>query len=442
MKRCFAVMVLGIVLGLSAVAGGRADIVPPSAEWGLGAVLAQAVAKSAELASLQTQVKAAEAMAIAAAGRPDPMASAGLVNIPVNSGLSLNKDTMSGAELMFSQELLRGAKLRLQGEAQRQEAEMLRARYADKKNAIVRDVKQAYFDVQYLDGAVQVAEQNKLTAEDLVGSARASYATGKGLQQDVFKSQVQLSRMLDMLIMLHQERAMAAARLNRLLYRAPGETVPSLGTPALSPPPQDRNILQAQAMAHSPKLEEMKARIEQTKYQTRLTGEEFKPDFNYSLGYMIRQPVAGMAGSGDDMWSARVGLTLPWFNRRPKNAGLTAAQATQAAASLDLKAMKNELAEMVEEKAIEIKRTEQQLSLVETALLPQSEGALASSRSAYSTGKLELMSVLDNQMNLYNLQQQRLDLISRHEQGLADLEYLLGGPPPPAGAAPQGEKHD
>jgi outer membrane protein TolC len=250
-----------------------------------------------------------------------------------------------------------------------------------------------------------------------------------------------LSRMMDMLIMLHQERAMAAARLNRLLYRPPGEIVPPLGTLALSPPPLDSKVLQTQATAGNAKLAEMRARIEQAKYQKDLSGQEFKPDFNYSLGYMIRQPVMGMAGSGDDMWSARVGLTLPWFNRSPKQAELTAAQATQASAAQDLAAMENELAGMIEEKTLEVKRTEQQLSLLDTALLPQSEGALASSRSAYSTGKLELMSVLDNQMNLYNLQQQRLDLISRHEQGLADLEYLLGGPPPSPAAA-QGGKHE
>jgi outer membrane protein TolC len=142
------------------------------------------------------------------------------------------------------------------------------------------------------------------------------------------------------------------------------------------------------------------------------------------------------------MWSASIGLNLPWFNRKPKAAELAASQATQEAASQDLEAMSNELRAMIEEQLLELKRTEQQLSLVETALLPQSEGALASSRSAYSTGKLELMSVLDNQMNFYNLQQQRLDLIARHEKDLADLEYLRGGPAPSPAVAAQGGKHE
>jgi outer membrane protein, heavy metal efflux system len=427
------------VLWLTSLAFAQAN---PPAPLSLPELLNEALQKSAELASLQQQINAAEAMVPSAGARPDPMASAGLINIPVNSGISLNKDTMSGVELMVSQELPRGAKRQLRSAVQRQEAAMLRARLAGKTNGIIRDVKQAYFDIQYLDRALAIAEQNKLTAEDLLASAQTTYATGRGLQQDVFKAQVQLSRMFDMLIMLRQERAMAAARLNRLLYRPPGEPVPSLGQLALSPSLSESKTLQAQAMAHNPKLAEMRARIEQTKYQNHLAGQEFKPDYNYSLGYMIRQSVTGMPDSGDDMWSARVGLTLPWFNRSPKVAELAASQATQAAAAQDLKAMENELAEMIEEKSIEVKRTEQQLSLVETALLPQSEGALASSRSAYSTGKLELMSVLDNQMNLYNLQQQRLDLIARHEKGLADLEYLLGGPPPSPAVATQGGKHD
>ncbi len=131
---------------------------------------------------------------------------------------------------------------------------------------------------------------------------------------------------------------------------------------------------------------------------------------------------------GDDFWTASVGITLPWvYQRQTVQEEVRGARAGRTAAEADLAALRNELAARVEELVVEVQRLDEQIALVETALLPQAEGALASSWAAYETGKVEFLTVLDNQLNLYNLHLQRSRLLSDRRKTVAELEYVVGG---------------
>ncbi|HUU55247.1 MAG TPA: hypothetical protein VMY87_10055, partial [Armatimonadota bacterium] len=61
----------------------------------LQALVAEALERSEELAALRERAAAAEAMVRPAGALPDPMAMAGLSNVPVGSGVQLDEDMMS-----------------------------------------------------------------------------------------------------------------------------------------------------------------------------------------------------------------------------------------------------------------------------------------------------------------------------------------------------------
>ncbi|HUU54725.1 MAG TPA: TolC family protein, partial [Armatimonadota bacterium] len=129
--------------------GARAEVVgegaAPNDEL-LEALVGEALGMSAELAALRERAAAAEAMVRPAGALPDPMAMAGLSNIPVGTGVQLDQDMMSSVMLSLSQEVPPGSRRRLMREAQGDEAAMLRAQVEDKRNDIVRRVKRAYID--------------------------------------------------------------------------------------------------------------------------------------------------------------------------------------------------------------------------------------------------------------------------------------------------------
>jgi len=175
-------------------------------------------------------------------------------------------------------------------------------------------------------------------------------------------------------------------------------------------------------------LAEMRARVAQAERSQGVATSMIKPELILSFSYMIRKPLEANPMTGDDMWTALVGINLPWVYRRDKvDEEVRAATAERGAAERDVEAMRNELVSMAEETAIDIGRAEEQLALVETGLLPQAEGAYAASRASYATGMGDVLSLLDNQMNLYNLELQRAMLLRDRERAVADVEYLVGG---------------
>jgi len=398
--------------------------------------ICEAIEKSAELASLEQQAAAAEAMVAPAGALPDPMLSAGLSNLVVGQGLRLDQDAMTGIEFMLSQEVPPSSKRRLSREVQSGELAMVQARRQDKLLDLIRQVKKSYLDLQYYDEALAVAEQNRDLAQDMLAAAEARYATGKGMQQDVFQAQVRLSQMVEMLISMRRMRAAAQARLNRLLYRAPGQPIAPLPGIRMSALDLNASDLAACAEESNPRLTEMRARLAQAHNSQQLAAQEIKPHYTFGLSYMVRTRIPMNDMSGSDMWGVSVGINLPWIYRRQKvDQEVKVAQASRLAAEQDLAAMQNELSGMIEEMVIEVQRTADQLSLVETGLLPQAEGAVAASRASYAAGQGEILDLLDNQMNLYDLQLERVSLLADHERGLAEIEYLVGASP---GGPPEG----
>ena len=427
MNKQAIVIGLGAMLALPLVAWAS-DGAMQGDGTSLEAMIAEAESRSEELSALQDRIAAAEAMVRPARALPDPMASAGLQNIPVGKGIQLDQDMMSSVMLMLSQEVPPGETRRLRGDVQGDEAAMLQAQWEDRRNDIVRRVKRAYIDVQYREAALAIAQQNQELSQEMLSTAEARYATGRGTQQDVFQAQVRLSRMIDMVVMQKRERAAAATRLNKLLYRPPDREVPKLEPLVKTPVEVQAESLRARTLEANPQLREMVTRVAQAAKSERLAKLGLRPNLNFAFTYMIRDQLEMDPNSGDDMWSATVGLNLPWVYRRDKvDQEVKAAGSTHSAAESDVAAMQNELSAMVDELLIDIGRAEEQLSLVETGLLPQAEGAYSASRTAYSTGKSGFLSLLDDQMNLANLELERVTLLADHERSVAEVEYTAGG---------------
>src|ERR1700680_1729395 len=91
---------------------------------------------------------------------------------------------------------------------------------------VASDVKVAYYDYFYYTKAIEITEKDKELLQKLASIAEALYKVGKGMQQDVFRAQVQVSRIDQKLIVFRQQENTARARLNTLLYRDPELPLP------------------------------------------------------------------------------------------------------------------------------------------------------------------------------------------------------------------------
>ena len=89
-------------------------------------------------------------------------------------------------------------------------------------------VKSAYYELFYVNSAIDITEENRELLRKFSKIAETKYSVGKTTQRDVLAAQVELSTLANNLIVLNKERESFIARLNSLLDRP---TYASLGKP-------------------------------------------------------------------------------------------------------------------------------------------------------------------------------------------------------------------
>ena len=140
-------------------------------------------------------------------------------------GPQLNSFTLTQAFPWFGTPELRGQVAVL-------EATALYHRYQEARRDVAAQVKEAYYDLGYVDAAIGLAREAQSLLEHYEALATARYATGQGLQQAVIKLQAEITRIVDRRHLLDRQRATLEAHLNTLLDRPPEEPVAAV--PALA----------------------------------------------------------------------------------------------------------------------------------------------------------------------------------------------------------------
>ncbi len=135
------------------------------------------------------------------------------------------------------------------------------------------------------------AIQTTLKDEDLLTKlsqiAEARYRVGKGVQQDVLRSQVEISLLLQRLTVLQQQRNTSQARLNTLLARSPEASLSPAENIERSPLNHSLDDLYRLARQSDPGLHREEQMIERNQLAANLAQKDYYPDL--SVGYMYQQ---------------------------------------------------------------------------------------------------------------------------------------------------------
>jgi len=178
--------------------------------------VSKAVQDNPRLSAALQKVQMVERTIPQAGALPDPQLSLGLMNLPVNS-FAFNQEPMTGKTISVMQMFPFPGKLSLATDIAELNTAIARWQEQEVRNQIVALVKRVYFDLYAIDRTIETIESNQHLMEQFVSVAETKYATGSGLQQDVLRAQVELSKLGDDLIMWQQKRRSAVAKLNALL---------------------------------------------------------------------------------------------------------------------------------------------------------------------------------------------------------------------------------
>jgi cobalt-zinc-cadmium efflux system outer membrane protein len=352
----------------------------------------------------------------------DPMFGFGIINLPTN--FSFRDEDMTMKEFSISQKFPFPGKRPLMKEMASKEAEAVSTEIQGKIHQIIKNVKAAYYDLSHIYRTTEVTQRNKRILEDFAKIAETRYAVGEGIQQDVFKAHVEVSKMVDDLIMLGQRKRSMEAKLNALLNRPPETPMGEPEEVVFRKFPFTIEELQKMALEMNPTLKGMKKMIEAKEKAYALAKREYYPDFNFKFAYGQRDNSPDMKRR--DMLTGMVEMNIPIFYKSKQDRKVAETKAEILATEAQYRAMKNEVLFMITDMASMIQRGERQLELYKTGIIPQASLQINSAMSAYRVNRADFMTLLDSQMTLYKYELEYHQALTEYEKNVASLGAAIG----------------
>jgi outer membrane protein TolC len=408
----------------------------------LDSLIAHALSHSPSIRAARARLDAARSRVAPAGLRPDPMLMIGVQNLPVGDpGFD---DEMTMKMFGIGQTIPYPGKLALSRRIAERGVEAAEAALERTRRTIVREMRSAYYELAFLDLALEIAHRNRDVLIGLIEVTEARYGAGTGGQQDVLKARVESGRLAETAVGLSERRRATLSRLNAVLDRPSDSPIagpviprrvaraavadsasevrfasPDFGARAADSPIPPLEQLQTMALRQSPMLREAEAMIAVQAARAELASRAALPDFDVALQY-------GQRTGYPDMVTATVSIPLPLQKRRKQDAQLAEMTAELRAAEAEHYAHQNDVRAEVARLHSELERDRAQLALYVKSIIPQGRASLASAMSSFQVARLELLTVLDNQATLFNYEMEYVRLLSDFATTLAELEQVVG----------------
>lgn len=385
---------------------------------GLEQSLHIAVARSRQLAGIDSAVSSSRDMAVAARQLPDPVIKFGVDNVPVAGAdrFSLSSDFMTMRRLGLMQELTRSDKRARRADAYQRAADKSLAEKTAAQATIERDTAIAWLDSYFLQAQARLAVVEAEQAEHEVAASQAAYRGGKGSLADVLAARSAVAMAQDRASEATRRSASASTILARWVGAA--ATRPLAQLPALDTIGLDLATLDSR-LAHHPQLAVLERQVDAAQADVRSAEADRKSDWSVELAFQQR----GSAYS--NMVSIGASVPLQWDrkNRQDREVSAKAAMADQARAERD-EAQRFHLAET--RVMIEAWRSgRERIVRFERDLEPLAAQRVAATLAAYRGGKAALTDVLAARRGETEIQMQALELRMATARLWAQLHFLF-----------------
>lgn len=422
----------------------------------LDSLIAASLPNHPTLRAANAVLEGARARVRPAGALPDPMLMAGIENLPLGSEApqpaghvpssepeSEPPDMMTMKMAGVSQTLPFPGKIAARRRVAEQQVLAAQARLDGARLQIVREISDAFYELSYLNRALELVRAAYDVSRDVERAAQARYTTGTGDQRAVLDARVVTARYAEQATALEEERRIQHAALGAALGDSVAVPIAAIiperiahaalpanaaavrftsaepGARAAGSPLPALRELQETAVRNNPELRARAAEIAALGYERELARKEYLPDFDLSVRY-------GQRTGRPDMISATIAIPLPVHKNRKQDELVRAAEAELTAARAGLLDQTNRVRAEVATLHAELERIRTQLALFSRSIIPQSRAAVASATASLQTRRIELFTVLERQTHLFEYQLEVERLLADFAQKLTQLESVVG----------------
>lgn len=387
-----------------------------------------ALENNPNLAQMQARYEAMKNIPSQVGTLPDPILTLGAANFPTDS-FNRTQEAMTQLQVGFVQAFPFPGKLTLKEDVAEFEAKAAYYDIAEMRLLLAKNVSHKWWQLFYLDRAIETVDKNQALLKQFIEVAKTKYTTGKGLQQDVLLSQLELSKLINQKIQIVALKAAQMIQLNILMDITPRSVITL---------PQQLNFSQPHLLAEErlyqlaiksrPLLQKHKQLISAANSRLDLAERDYYPDFNIGVFYgdRIGQNPQPMGGDRADLFSIKLGIKIPLYAGSKQSYKVKQRISEQFKFKYAYADESNQVKADIASYITDYRRSEQQRSLFETGILPQARQTVQSMLAGYQVSEVDFLNLVGSQVTLFNYELQFWQSVSQSNQALASIQASIG----------------
>lgn len=387
-----------------------------------------ALENNPNLAQMQQRYEAMKNIPSQVGTLPDPMLTLGAINFPTDS-FDRTQEGMTQLQIGFSQAFPFPGKLTLKEDVAEFEAKAAYYDVTEMRLLLTKSVSHKWWQLFYLDRAIETVDKNQALLKQFIEVAKTKYTTGKGLQQDVLLSQLELSKLINQKIQIVSLKENQIIQLNILMDIAPRSAINLPQQLDYSQPHllSEESLYQL-AEKSRPLLQKHKQLVSAANSRLDLAERDYYPDFNVGITYGDRsgQNPISMGGNRADLFSIKLGIKIPLYASSKQSYKVKQRISEQYKSKFAYLDETNQVKADIANNMTDYRRAIQQRSLFETGILPQARQTVQSMLAGYQVSEVDFLNLVRSQITLFNYELQFWQSVSQSNQALASLKASIG----------------
>jgi len=389
-------------------------------------------------------------MSVSAGTLPDPKVSISTVNLPVDT-FDIGQENMTNyLKFGISQMFPRGDSLAIRKKQLELEAEQYPYQRQDRKAKLAVKVSLLWLDAYKAQESIALIENDRSLFEQLVDVAEVGYSSTYGMtqQQDIIRSQLELTRLDDRLTKLHQQHEVFQRRLYEWLSdyfvdqysKMSGTETPLqifslqldkrlpdiklINTQLCDPESETNPEVLYQYFSQHPAVKALDQKIESTDTGIALAKQKYKPEWGINAGYGFRAENQ-FGNDRADFLSIGVTFDLPLFTANKQDKEVESAVYKAEAVKTEKWLLLRKLIASFDTAKTGLRRLNQRQELYQSQLLPQMHEQAEASLSAYTNDEGDFAEVVRARIADLNAEIDALDIDVERQKSIVQLNYFF-----------------
>ena len=391
----------------------------------LNSLINKAIELNPKLKMLEAKKNSAEKKVSINSNLPDPNLTLGIMSLPTNT-FSFTQEAMTAKVIGLSQAVPFPGKLNKMAEVFNKDVEITKEELNDSRNEIINNVKQAYYDLNYIREALKISGHSKENLERIVSVVRTKYMVSEATQQNLIQADVELSKISDKIAELKGSERTNVSILNSYVLQDPETPIETEEISELDSTDLNIENLINTAKQNRPFLKGIQLEKNKSLIMENLAEYEYYPNFIFTVQYSQRDRIAETNMPLNDFISFLVGLNIPINYGGKKSAKIEESQIMQRMYDDEYDNAIQLLIKSFSEGLSKLKELKERERLNRDGLLPQAKLLLKSAMANYQVGKTDFINVLDAQNKVYEAETNLYKIKIQYYKELAKLEFLCG----------------